>query len=223
MDFSHIRLSPAYILRCNGDWNVIENVITKPKDFLLETKKLQIERQVGFLSQQSGCPGYPYNFGVTVKTSSSIAMEVHDFGNWNNKVTSEYFFGEIAIGKCLFGPQKKAANFGGKIGSHFMELFSGRKDVLKLKKWKAMKSCLCAPTGLFQRSADPGDAVFGRPYVIARKHNPLDFQIQVDRFGTTKPVHHDKLQKYCGDNPPAWVVKVSRRVKQNAQNWIYSL
>ena len=83
-DFSHIRLSPEYILRCNADWNVIENGITKPKDFPRETKKKKkkkkkrkIERQVGFSSLQSG---RQYNFGVTVETSSSSTMKVHDFG-----------------------------------------------------------------------------------------------------------------------------------------------
>ena len=52
---------------------------------------------------------------------------------------------------------------------------------------------------------------FEGPYVITKKLNPLDFQIQVDRFGTSKQVHHDKIQKYRGDNPPAWAVKVSNR------------
>ena len=56
---------------------------------------------------------------------------------------------------------------------------------------------------------------FEGPYVITKKLNPLDFQIQVDRFGTSKPVHHDKIQKYRGDNPPAWAVKVSNRVKRD--------
>ena len=51
--------------------------------------------------------------------------------------------------------------------------------------------------------------------MITKKLNPLDFQIQVDRFGTSKPVHHDKIQKYRGDNPPAWAVKVSNRVKRD--------
>ena len=60
------------------------------------------------------------------------------------------------------------------------------------------------------------DPVFEGPYVITRKLNTLYFQIQVNRFGTTKPVHHDKLQKYCGDNPPAWAVKVSGKVERNA-------
>ena len=59
---------------------------------------------------------------------------------------------------------------------------------------------------------------FEGPYVITRKLNPLDFQIQLDRFGTTKPVHHDKIQKYRGDNPPAWAVKVSDRVKRRASH-----
>ena len=32
---------------------------------------------------------------------------------------------------------------------------------------------------------------FEGPYVINKKLNLLNFQIQVDRFGTSKPVHHD--------------------------------
>ena len=35
---------------------------------------------------------------------------------------------------------------------------------------------------------------FEGPYVITKKLNPLDFQIQVDRFGTSKPVHHDRYR-----------------------------
>ena len=68
-DFSHIRLSPAYIFRCKADWNVIENVITKPKDFVRETKKLQIERQLGFSSFQTGHTGYLFHFSVSVRAS----------------------------------------------------------------------------------------------------------------------------------------------------------
>ena len=34
---------------------------------------------------------------------------------------------------------------------------------------------------------------FEGPYVITKKLNPLDFQIQVDTFGTSKQVHHDKI------------------------------
>ena len=73
-DFSHIRLSPAYILRCKADCSVIENVITKPKDFVRETKKkkkkkMQIERQLGFSSLQTGHIGYLFHFSVSVRAS----------------------------------------------------------------------------------------------------------------------------------------------------------
>ena len=48
----------------------------------------------------------------------------------------------------------------------------------------------CRPGGCPKLNCD-----FEGLYVITEKLNPLDFQIQVDRFGT-KPVHHDKIQEY---------------------------
>ena len=81
---TNIRLSLAYILRCSVDWNVIGNVITKPKDFPLETKKYKSKGKWGF--QPFGRTGYPFNFGVSVKTSSFTMMTVHDIGKaYNNK------------------------------------------------------------------------------------------------------------------------------------------
>ena len=58
-----------------SDWGAIVNVISKPKDFVWETKKnLQIERQVGHSSLQPGRTVYLHNIGVLLRTSLSYLL-----------------------------------------------------------------------------------------------------------------------------------------------------
>ena len=53
---------------------------------------------------------------------------------------------------------------------------------------------------------------FEGPYLIKKKLSEIDFVIQLDRFGTEKPVHHNKIKPYEGDHPPRWVVKAKKQI-----------
>ena len=47
------------------------------------------------------------------------------------------------------------------------------------------------------------------PYVITKKINNLDYEIQKDKDGQKKSiVHHNRLKPYLGQNPPAWAKKL---------------
>ena len=65
-----------------------------------------------------------------MKTSHSFSAKINGFDNVNNIVTSDYFYPGACLWKMPFWTPEKAAKFGGKFGSHFMELFSRRTDVL---------------------------------------------------------------------------------------------
>lgn len=54
------------------------------------------------------------------------------------------------------------------------------------------------------------------PYVVKQKRSELNFVIQVYKDGTERTLHHDKLKRYEGDNPPKWALKVQKRL-QNCQ------
>ena len=58
---------------------------------------------------------------------------------------------------------------------------------------------------------------FEGPYVIKRKISELDFVLQVDRAGTEKPVHHNKLKPYEGKNLPKWVKRAKKAILQSKQ------
>ena len=53
------------------------------------------------------------------------------------------------------------------------------------------------------------------PYVVICRFNPLNLKIQMSKSATTKVVHHNKLKKYEGDNPPNRVMKLSKKVRKN--------
>lgn len=58
------------------------------------------------------------------------------------------------------------------------------------------------------------EPTYSGPYVIACKFNLLNFKIQLDRMGTSKVVHHNKLKRYEGDSPPQWAVQLSKKIKK---------
>ena len=58
---------------------------------------------------------------------------------------------------------------------------------------------------------------FEGPFVIKRKISELDFVLQVDRAGTEKPVHHNKLKPYEGENLPKWVKRAKKAILQSKQ------
>ena len=51
------------------------------------------------------------------------------------------------------------------------------------------------------------------PVLIMEKLSPLTFRIQVDREGTQKVVHHNKLLRYRGERAPKWCLTVKKRLK----------
>ena len=55
------------------------------------------------------------------------------------------------------------------------------------------------------------------PYVVICRFSPLNLKIQMSKSGTTKVVHHNKLKKYEGDNPPSWVIRLSKKVRKNCR------
>ena len=52
------------------------------------------------------------------------------------------------------------------------------------------------------------------PFVVKRKLSELNFELQFDKEGTYKVVHHNKLKPYEGESPPKWTVAVSKRIKR---------
>lgn len=50
------------------------------------------------------------------------------------------------------------------------------------------------------------------PFVIKKKLSEIDFVLQLDKYGTEKSVHHNKLKPYEGNNPPKWVLKAMKQV-----------
>jgi hypothetical protein len=52
------------------------------------------------------------------------------------------------------------------------------------------------------------------PFVVKQNISTLNFEIQMDRDGYSKVVHHNKLKPYEGTTPPKWTVNVSKRLKR---------
>ncbi|KAL3836268.1 hypothetical protein ACJMK2_026870 [Sinanodonta woodiana] len=52
--------------------------------------------------------------------------------------------------------------------------------------------------------------MYDGPYVVKRTISCLNYLIQLDPYGKEKLVHHNKLMKYAGENPPRWTIKASK-------------
>jgi len=48
---------------------------------------------------------------------------------------------------------------------------------------------------------------FKGPYLVLKKVSELDYRIQLDRYGTTRLLHHDKLKAYKGPKVLPWAKK----------------
>ena len=57
------------------------------------------------------------------------------------------------------------------------------------------------------------EPTYSGPCVITCKFNLLNFKIQLDRTGTSKVVHHNKLKRYEGDSPPQGATQLSKKIK----------
>ncbi|MCW4336191.1 MAG: RNase H-like domain-containing protein [Candidatus Thiodiazotropha endolucinida] len=62
------------------------------------------------------------------------------------------------------------------------------------------------------------ERVFEGPFLIKQKLSEMDFVLQLDRDGAERPVHHNKIKPYEGNNPPKWVVKTRNRILSNKSN-----
>ena len=51
------------------------------------------------------------------------------------------------------------------------------------------------------------------PCVIIQKMNNLDFYIQLDKKGTKRLVHHNKLKPYVGVSTPKWIRELVKKFK----------
>ena len=51
------------------------------------------------------------------------------------------------------------------------------------------------------------------PFVVEQRMSAVNFVIQLDKDGRNRLVHHNKLKKYEGDNPPKWALRASKRLK----------
>ncbi len=52
------------------------------------------------------------------------------------------------------------------------------------------------------------------PVLILEAINNLDYLVRIDKKGTKKLVHHDKLKPYCGNHKPRWVHQALKILKQ---------
>ena len=145
-DFSHIRLSPAYILRlqCNRKCHY------QAERFRSGDKKKKKKKKC----KSKGSWGFPLFKRVTLGTTFTLvcqwelrdnllwwyAIQVLEVIRWHLIL----FIGAPAIGKCRFWPLKCS-----KFWREFWQPFYGlifKAEECALKKWKAMKSNFCVLT-----------------------------------------------------------------------------
>ena len=53
---------------------------------------------------------------------------------------------------------------------------------------------------------------------MIRKYSDINFLLQLDRQGKTKPAHHNKLKPYEDDKAPRWVLKSKRQISSRRGN-----
>ena len=54
--------------------------------------------------------------------------------------------------------------------------------------------------------------IFEGPMVVTKKINDWDLEIQLNKTGKKKVVHHDKLKLYKGNQIPKWVKVLADKV-----------
>lgn len=55
------------------------------------------------------------------------------------------------------------------------------------------------------------------PCIITKKYSDLNFEIQLNRKGNKRTVHHNKLKPYCGFTLPGWLLTVRGNLKKDLQ------
>ena len=54
---------------------------------------------------------------------------------------------------------------------------------------------------------------FEGPFLVLKKLSEIDFVLQLDKAGTERPVHHNKLKPYEGVHPPRWIVSARKSLR----------
>ena len=57
--------------------------------------------------------------------------------------------------------------------------------------------------------------IYEGPYLVIRKYSDINFLLQLDGQGKTKPSHHNKLKPYEGVNAPRWVMRARRQLSRS--------
>ena len=60
--------------------------------------------------------------------------------------------------------------------------------------------------------------IYEGPYLVIRKYSDINFLLQLDGQGKTKPAHHNKLKPYEGDKAPRWVLKSKWQISSRKGN-----
>ena len=58
-------------------------------------------------------------------------------------------------------------------------------------------------------------AAFLGPYLVTEVCGRVNFKVQLNPAGKTKVVHHDKLKRYTGVNPPKWITTQMNKIKRH--------
>ena len=58
------------------------------------------------------------------------------------------------------------------------------------------------------------ERIFEGPFLIRKKLSEIDFVLQLDRSGTERPVHHNKLKPYEGIDIPKWIVRAKKQLEK---------
>ena len=62
------------------------------------------------------------------------------------------------------------------------------------------------------------ERVFEGPFLVRKKHSEIDFVLQLDRAGTERAVHHNKLKPYEGTHIPRWIVRAKKQIEQHIKS-----
>lgn len=56
---------------------------------------------------------------------------------------------------------------------------------------------------------------FNGPFVVIKKMSETNFVIQINKSGTERLVHHNKLKPYEGEKRPKWIQRVQERIRKD--------
>ncbi len=56
------------------------------------------------------------------------------------------------------------------------------------------------------------ERAYDGPYLIVKRHSPINFELQINVDGVKRVVHHNKIKPYSGREPPNWVLRAQKRL-----------